>query len=306
MPLHPKMTYFLSQIPSLQEQSLETIRNRNAMVPEGTLTSVHHIENEVISRKEGDIPIRIYTPEGEGPFPVFVFFHGGGFIYGDLETHDPMCRIICDHTHHIVIAVEYRLAPEHPFPAAPNDAYFATKWISEHASKWNGDASRLTVGGDSAGGNLSAVVALMSKEKGGPEISKQVLLYPTTDMRAGEKHRYPSYEKNGEGYFLTRQTMGLFSKLYLQNPDNANSSYASPMVATDVSGLPPALIITAEYDPLRDEGEQYGSKLQEAGIKTEVIRADGLIHGFFSLFSLMGAKEDIIDLYDSIAKFLRK
>ena len=305
MPLHPKLDYFLSIFPSPQEPTLESIRSRNFVIPEETLPPVSLIENETIIRQEGDLPIRIYTPDGEGPFPVFVYFHGGGFVYGNLDTHDAICRLICDKAKQLVVSVEYRLAPEHPFPAAPNDAYFAAKYISDHASKWGGDANRLTVGGDSAGGNLAAAVSLISKENGGPIISNLVMLYPVTDMRKEGKQRYPSYDENRQGYFLTEKTIKLFSELYFQNPEDSNHVYASPIQVEDVSGFPRTLIITAEFDPLRDEGEQYAIKLQNAGVEVELYNAEGLIHGFLNLFSLMGANDDISDIYERIANFLK-
>ena len=160
-----------------------------------------------------------------------MFFHGGGFVYGDLDTHDSVCRALANASNHIVVAVDYRLAPEHPFPAAPNDCYAAAKWVYEHAEELNGDASRLSLVGDSAGGNLSTVVSLMAKEKGGLEIAKQILIYPTTDIKSGGK--YPSYEENGEGYFLTKETMGLFGRAYIQDESLRHHPYAAPMLAED-------------------------------------------------------------------------
>lgn len=305
MPLHPKLAYFLKNFPPLEEPDLETIRSRNFVLQDES-PPVAFVENSVISREEGDLPIRIYRPEGEGPFPVFAYYHGGGFVYGNLDTHDSICRIICNRTKQLVIAVDYRLAPEHPFPAAPLDAYFAANWISEHASRWNGDVSWLTVGGDSAGGNLAAAVALMSRENDGPKIASLIMLYPVTDMRKGANQRYPSYNTNGQGYFLTELTMNLFGRLYFRNRSDAEHVYASPILADDVSKFPRTFIITAEYDPLRDEGEQYAAKLQHAGVEVELFRANGLIHGFFNLFSMINANEDLLYIYEKIARFLKE
>ena len=307
MPLHPKLDYFLKNFPPLENPDIEAIRSRNIALLSQSSPPVAFVETTAIKRDEGDLPIRIYMPEGSAPFPVFVYFHGGGFVYGNLDTHDTICRIICRETSQLVIAVDYRLAPEHPFPAAPNDAYYATSWISGNAKKWNGDAKKLTVGGDSAGGNLAAAVALMSKENGGPKISNLIMLYPATDMRKGVKQQlYPSYKANGQGYFLTEQTMSLYGQLYLQNPADAEHKYASPLLVEDVSGFPRTLLITAEYDPLRDEGEQYIAKLHQAGVEVELFRASGLIHGFFNLFGMMNADDDLQYIYEKIARFLKQ
>lgn len=307
MPLHPKLDYFLKNFPPMENPDLETIRSRNVAILNQSSPPVASVETVAIPGEEGDLPIRIYTPDGAGPFPVFVYYHGGGFVYGNLDTHDTICRIICNETGQLVIAVEYRLAPEHPFPAAPYDAYYAASWISKNAKRWNGDVTKLTVGGDSAGGNLAAAVSLMAKENGGPKIANLIMLYPVTDMRKGVKQKlYPSYKVNGQGYFLTQQTMGLFGQLYFQNPADAEHKYASPMLVEDVSGFPRTLLITAEYDPLRDEGEQYVAKLHHAGVEVELFRAAGLIHGFFNLFALMNADDDLQYIYDKIARFLKE
>lgn len=305
--LHPKMKFFLENlVPEYPEDytpTLEDIRAR-ASVLTGEAEPVYRVEDRVIPGPESDIPIRIYTPEGKGPLPIVVYFHGGGFVYGDLETHDAVCRSIVNASQHIVVAVDYRLAPEHPFPAAPNDCYAAAKWVYENAAKLGGDQTRLSVAGDSAGGNLATVVCLMAKEKGGLAISKQLLIYPVTDDFEPEK--YPSYKENGTGYFLTTDTMGLFHQLYIQDKAYRKHPYAAPLYAPNLSGLPKALVITAEYDPLRDEGELYANKLQESGVAVQLVREKGLIHGFFNLFSLMNASEDIKVIYEYIGAFLRE
>ncbi|MBM7691777.1 acetyl esterase [Peribacillus deserti] len=304
--LHPKMKFFLGNlIPSYPEgyvPSLEDIRNRNSEVPKGSVEFVHNVSDRDIRGAESTIKVRIYTPEGEGPFPVVVFFHGGGFVYGDLETHDSVCRSIVKASNHMLVAVEYRLAPENPFPAAPNDCFAAAKWVYEYAEELNADRTKLAVAGDSAGGNLATVVAMMAKELSGLEIAKQVLLYPVTDRFNPDK--YPSYTENGSGYFLTTESMQLFGRLYVQNPEHAGNPFSAPINAPDLSGLPPALVITAEYDPLRDEGELYAEKLQQAGVPVVLKREEGQIHGFFNLFSIMDSKEDIKDVYERIGSFL--
>ncbi|WP_233522544.1 alpha/beta hydrolase [Peribacillus glennii] len=300
------MKFFLENLlpvyPEGYTPTLEDIRSRNQNVPKTTVEAVHQVKDRTIAGPEGEIPVRIYTPEGSGPFPVIVFFHGGGFVYGDLESHDSVCRSIVKASQHILVAVDYRLAPEHPFPAAPNDCYAAAKWVYDHAEELNGDKARMSVAGDSAGGNLATVVSMMARDQGGPSIIKQVLLYPVTDRY--EPGKYASYGENGSGYFLTTEAMGLFSKLYVQNDGLPNQHYSAPINAPDLSGLPPALVITAGLDPLRDEGELYAEKLREAGVETVVRREEDQIHGFFNLFAIMDSRDDIKDVYDSIGSFL--
>lgn len=308
MSLNPKMKFFLENIlpkPSMGNiPNLELIRARENSVFTGIVESVHQVTDRSIPGTESDISIRIYTPEGEGPFPLIVFFHGGGFVFGGLESHDPICRSIAKAAQQIVVAVDYRLAPEHRFPAAPIDCFAAVQWVHDHAEELNGDQTKISVAGDSAGGNLAAVVTLMTREKGGPKLSKQVLLYPVTD--AYEPGKYPSYEENGSGYSLTTDFMDLYCNTYIQKEEDRMNPYAAPICSSDFSELPPALIITAEYDPLRDEGELYGKKLLEAGVKVTVKREEGQIHGFFNIFSLMNAKDDIKDVYELIGSFLNK
>ncbi|PLT35104.1 alpha/beta hydrolase [Bacillus sp. V5-8f] len=306
MTIHPKMQFFLDNLlpvyPEGYTPTLEDIRARNKNVPKGSVEAIHRVEDRTIKGPESEVPIRIYTPEGSGPFPMIVFFHGGGFVYGDLESHDSVCRSIVKASQHILVAVDYRLAPEHPFPAAPNDCYAATKWVYDHADELNGDKERLSVAGDSAGGNLATVVSIMSRDLGGPPIYKQVLLYPATDRY--QPGNYASYEENGSGYFLTTEAMALFSKLYVQNNELPNQHYSSPINAPDLSGLPPAYVITAGLDPLRDEGELYAEKLREAGVDAVVRREEDQIHGFFNIFAIMDSKDDIKEVYESIGSFL--
>jgi acetyl esterase len=213
------------------------------------------------------------VPQGEKPLPVVVYFHGGGWVIGSIETHDAPCRELANRSGAIVVSVEYRMAPEHPFPAAPEDCYAATAWVADHAAEFGGDPARLAVAGDSAGGNLAAVVALMTRERNGPPLRFQLLIYPAVDARMG----YASIDENSTGYFLTKADMHWFYGHYGADPSDWR---ASPLLAPDHSGLPPALVLTAEYDPLRDEGEAYARKLQEAGVPVTLRRYDGQIHGF--------------------------
>jgi len=286
MPLDPQTQAYLDQMASLNMPPLsafapdvirEGIAAQYANAPAGE--PVANVENRTIPGPAGEIPVRIYTPEGSGPFPLLVFFHGGGWVICTLDTHDGQCRSLANGAGCIVVSVDYRLAPEHKFPAAPEDCYAATLWVAEHATELNGDASRLAIGGDSAGGNLTAVVAQMARDHNGPHLVFQLMIYPATDFTA----QTPSKTANAEGYFLTLDDMNWFENHYLRNKADRLNPLASPLLAKNLSNLPPALILTAEYDPLRDEGELYGQRLQEAGVPVVVRRYDGLIHGFFGM-----------------------
>lgn len=292
MPLDPQIQFLLEQMaaaeaPPLSAASVEDARNQILLMVSlwnSELEPIQHVENRGIPGPAGNIPVRIYTPEGTGPFPVLVYFHGGGWVIGNLETHDNGCRQIANAAGCIVVSVDYRLAPEHKFPAAADDCYAATQWVAENASALNGDPARIAVGGDSAGGNLAAVVSLMARDKGGPPLMYQVLIYPVTGYHTPGT---PSYQENAEGYFLTRDDMIWFWNHYLNSEDESKHPYASPLQAASLQGLPPALVLTAEYDPLRDEGELYAARLQEAGVPVIQRRYNGLIHGFFGMSAIV-------------------
>jgi acetyl esterase len=235
------------------------------------------VVNRDMQGPAGSIGLRIYTPLGEGPFPLMVFFHGSGFVVCDLDTHDGMCRNLCAGTGCVVVSVDYRLAPEAKFPAAPDDCLAATRWAVANAAALGADPARVLVAGDSAGGNLAAVTALRLRDEGGPRLLGQVLLYPVTDYYDPGT---PSMVENAEGYGLTRQGMIWFWDHYLADPSDAANPHASPLRATDLRGLPPALVVTAQYDPLRDEAEYYAERLRQAGVPTQMKRWDGMNHGF--------------------------
>ena len=237
------------------------------------------MEDRAIPGPGPEIPVRIYTPDGRGPFPLLVWFHGGGWVIGDLETADGTARRLAAQAGCVVVSVDYRLAPEARFPAAPEDCYAAAQWVAGNAGSINADPGRIAVGGDSSGGNLAAVVSLMARDRGGPPLVFQLLVYPVTsrDLDTG------SYRQNGDGYVLGRDAMKWYWDLYLADDADASNPYAAPLLAKDLSGLPPALVITAEFDPLRDEGEAYAQRLQAAGVTATGSRYGGMMHGFFGM-----------------------
>jgi acetyl esterase len=244
------------------------------------LAPVRSVEDVSLPGPAGDLPARVYRPETGGVHPTIVFFHGGGFVIGDLDTHDDHCRQLAADVGAVVLSVDYRLAPEHPFPAAFEDCLAATRWAAEHVGELGGDASRLVVAGDSAGGNLAAAVALAAKESG-PALAAQLLIYPACDFRDGDHH--PSRVENGEGLFLTEADMRWFGDAYVPDVEHREDPRASVLLSPDLSGVAPAVVLTAEYDPLRDEGEAYADALRQAGVEVDLRRYDGLIHGFFGL-----------------------
>jgi acetyl esterase len=236
---------------------------------------------------DGPVPARIYRPAGDGSHPTLLFIHGGGFVVGDLDAYDPQCRMLCSRAGVVVAAIDYRLAPEHPFPAGVEDALAALEWVVEKVA----EDDRIAIGGDSAGGNLSAVTAQAWRGRS-PELKAQLLLYPTTDM-ANER---PSVHENGEGLLLTRDDMEWFHGHYLGGDDElASDPRVSPALASDLSGLPPAIVATAEYDPLRDDGDAYAEALSAAGVRVLHRRFDGLVHGFFALGPLSAAAQSAIE-----------
>jgi acetyl esterase len=230
----------------------------------------------------GDIALRLYRPLGSTAgqrLPVLVYYHGGGWVIGDLESHDTLCRELANGSGCAVVAVDYRMGPEHRFPAAVDDALAATRWVRANAASLQLDASRLAIGGDSAGGNLAAVVAIAARDAGDPPIAFQLLIYPATDMRRGA----PSHQGNGQGYLLTSDTITYFHDHYIDDPRHDLDWRASPLLQPDLSRLPPAFILTAGYDPLRDEGLQYAQALTEAGSKAALVCFERQIHGFITM-----------------------
>ena len=249
-------------------------------------------EDRFIDGPRGDIRIRIYRPALRSGLPVLVFFHGSGFVICSIETHDAMCRQLCRRANVIVVSVDYALAPEQKFPAAPDDCLAATRWVALHAHEFGGDAWRLAVGGDSAGGNLAAVTAIRARDEGGPNISAQLLLYPVTDHYTGE---WPSYVERGTGCGLTAAAMSWFWDLYLDDPSEAADPHASPMRANNLAGLPKSYIVVGGYDLLRDEGEEYARLLAKAGGIVELVRYDDMNHGFLAWVGVMDRASEAMD-----------
>ena len=230
----------------------------------------------------GEITVRVYTPEAKPPLPCHLYIHGGGFWLGTLDQMDPNCRGIANDAECVVVSVDYRLAPEAKFPAPAEDCYAALCWVVDNAFELGIDPSRISVGGGSAGGNLSAVVALMARDRGGPPLVFQVLEIPVTDLTMSQ----PSIETN-DGYLLTRVGMEQYRDYYLADPADATNPYASPLLAPDLSGLPPALVMTAEFDPLRDEGEAYAARLADAGVEVDAMCWEGQFHGSQTMAKLI-------------------
>ena len=298
MPLDPDVETLLDQIASLGGAGMHTLPPAEARAMYEAFRTAGGGDQTVATRDttivgpHGDIPLRIYTPAtGEAPWPVVVHYHGGGWVIGSIETHDAACRDLAAAAEVVIVSVDYRLSPEHPFPEPLDEAYAALEWAAAKAADLGVDASRLAVAGDSAGGNLAAAVCLVARDRGGPPIAFQLLVYPATDLTMSQ----PSVVENGEGYLLSDDDMRYFTGHYLGDAD-PRDPLASPLHAEDLTGLPPALVLTAEFDPLRDEGEAYAERLREAGVPVELRRYDGLIHGFFSLRQLVPAAQPSLDL----------
>ncbi len=263
--------------------TLEQVRKFQLAPPPEVPTEVGEVFDRTIRGSQASIPVRIYRP-GTGKSGVILYFHGGGWVMGGLDSHDETCRVLCAGTGQAVVSVDYRLAPETRYPGAAVDCFDAAAWVSANGDSLGVDAERLAVAGDSAGGNLAAVVAQIARDRGGPAIAFQLLIYPVTDANFDTG----SYLANAEGYLLTRASMQWFWDHYVPETSRREQPYASPLRG-NLAGLPPALIQTAEFDPLRDEGEAYAAALQAAGCAVRKTRYDGLIHGYFSMQEAIAA-----------------
>ncbi|MFQ5665439.1 MAG: alpha/beta hydrolase [Candidatus Binatia bacterium] len=290
MSLHPQVHRLLEQFTAMGAPPLNTLSPPDARRAAAALASLHgagepvaKVEDGTITGPAGQLPVRIYTPAGNGPFPALLYFHGGGWVIGDLDTMDGPCRVLTNAAGCVVVSVGYRLAPEHKFPAAMEDAVAATQWVTAHAGSLNADPARVAVGGDSAGANLAAAVALATRDRGELPLAYQLLVYPVTDAACDTA----SYRENADGYLLTKDMMLWFWHHYLRSDADRCDPRASPLRARSLRGLPPALVITAEFDPLRDEGEAYAARLRDAGVFVQHTRYDGMIHGFFGMASVL-------------------
>lgn len=289
MPLHPEAQSIIDRM-SVADQGPVVAFDAQAMregfrsawrMPE-RLQPVGAVADTVIPGPAGDLPVRVYSPEGDGPFPALVWFHGGGWTIGSLDENEVACRAVCAGAEAVVVSVDYRLAPENPYPAAADDCYAAVRWVHEHGERLAADPARLAVGGESAGGNLAAVVALKARDLGGPPIRLQVLVSPVVG-HPGDG--YASYDAYADGYFLSKASMEWFFTTYPRDVKDLDDPYLLPLRAADLSRLPRALVLGAECDVLRDEGEEYARRLADAGVDVELVRYDGLIHGFFGLLA---------------------
>jgi acetyl esterase/lipase len=259
--------------------------------------AVAQVDDRTIPGPAGapDIPVRVYRPEGDGAKPAIVYYHGGGWVIGGLNTHDGACRAFADALDAVVVSVDYRMAPEDPFPAPVDDSFAALRWVSDHTTQLGIDPTRIAVAGDSAGGNLAAVVAHLARDAGGPAICFQLLIYPVTDYEFDSA----SMNDNATGYFLTRDAMKWFYSHYLNDPSEGADPRVSPLRAPDLSGLAPAFVLTAEFDPLRDQGIAYANAMTEAGTSVQSRTYDGMFHGFLSMVEWIDAGKLAFD--DAVA-----
>ncbi len=301
MPLDPRLKTFMEQTgllvesgsaPRRPEVLLAELREsvkQTAVVPDSTREPIAQIENLMIPGPAGNLPVRLYTPKGIGPFPVLMFFQKS-WCAGNLDTHEMMCRSLCCGAACLVMTVDYRLAPEYPFPAALEDCYSATSWVVENATKLQGDPLRIAVGGESGGANFAAAIALMSRDRGGPMLTFQLLINPAADFRVTTDSW-----KDYDGYMMNMGEFIIVRDFYARIEEDRLNPYAAPSLASNLQALPPALIITAECDPLRDGGELYGQRLLEAGVPTTVTRYGGMVHSFMHLGALIPQANQALD-----------
>lgn len=289
MPVHPQAQAILDMMAQMMPQPMHTLSPEEAramaLPPPENPEPVHEVTDRTIPGPGGEIPVRVYRPSADSGLPALVWYHGGGWVIGNLDGSDATCRSLANQAGCVVVSVDYRLAPEHRFPAAADDAYAAAQWVAEHGAEIGADGRRIAVGGDSAGGNLAAAVALMARDRGGPNIVQQSLIYPVTDHAYGTR----SYSDNGDGYLLTKDMMVWFWDHYLGPDGDGANPHASPARASSLANLPPALVITAEFDPLRDEGEAFAKALEAAGVPVSAKRYDGMIHGFYGMAGMVDA-----------------
>ncbi|MBI3993505.1 MAG: alpha/beta hydrolase [Candidatus Lambdaproteobacteria bacterium] len=305
MPVNPQIQEILDFIAARNAPPLHTLEPPQARIAmakaralvRGDEVTLARVENRGIPGPAGRIPLRLYADSSGTPLPMLLYLHGGGFVIGDLESHDDVCRHLARAAGCLVIAADYRLAPEHPFPAGLDDSFAAAQWVVAHALELGGDPTRLAVGGDSAGANLATVVTLLARDRGGPAIRTQLLVYPVTahDLSARSMH------DNAQGYFLTVDMIRYFMGHYLRAPGELEDPRVSPLKAANLAGLPPAYVLTAAYDPLCDEGRAYALRLRAAGVPVAHRHYDDAVHGFFTFTKTALARQAI----DEAAAHLR-
>jgi acetyl esterase len=300
MPLDPQARAVLDQMAAMGVRPIHQVgveRSREMMIQRAKIMNanplpVARVEERKMAGPGGQpLTIRFYWPDAPGPLPILVYYHGGGWVQGNLDTHDGQARNLANGAGCLVASVDYRLAPEWKFPDAVEDCYAALGWVADHAGELGGDPSRIAVGGDSAGGNQAAVVSILARDRSGPKLAFQLLVYPVTDY----SFETVSYRENAEGYGLETKAMQFYWDRYLPRPEDGANPLASPMRADDLSGLPPALVLTAEFDPLLDEGEAYAEKLRAAGVPVTLNRYDGMIHGFFGMSRVVDKARQAVD-----------
>jgi acetyl esterase len=304
MPLDPQVKPILDLLDqigfSFADQGVDTVRQvTGAMNRSPIEVPLAKVEDRTVPTATGGVPVRVYTPDAAagGDAGALIWIHGGGWVIGSVDESDPITRLLADRSGAVVISVEYRLAPEHPFPAGYDDCVAALDWVVASAAELGVDPSRIAIGGDSAGGNLAALVAIHARDTGIP-LRQQLLVYPATDLTA----THPSVDENGVGYLLTKEAMIWFMGHYLGADDDPKDPKVSPLFVDDLSGVAPAVIFTAEFDPLRDEGEAYAERLRDAGVTVEQQRWDGQIHAFFGF---QGTLDDADRAMDRATSSLR-
>jgi len=300
MPVDPQIKVVLDMLatmeaPPFSEQTPAQVRESYAAMSAAELgqPEVGSVVDRSIPGPAGDVAVRVYRPAGDGPFGGLVFYHGGGWVIGDLDTHDPLCRQLCLQAGVVVVSVDYRLAPEHTYPAGTDDSWAALQWVASNAAELEVDPDRLAIGGDSAGGNISALMAIRARDEGGPALRLQLLIYPATDLTM----EHPSIKENGVGYFLTEESMVWFTGHYIgadREHGDPTDAQLSPLRAESLAEVAPARVITAEFDPLRDEGDAYAARLADEGVEVEHDQNPGMIHGFFQMGALSPAASDAI------------
>jgi acetyl esterase len=305
MRLHPQVQAMRDrmeeqQAPRLYTMPIEEARaadRRSSVVTAGQTEEVAEVTDLTVPGPAGELAARLYRPGRSGEqaatgaaLPALVYFYGGGWSLGSLDTSDAICRILANAAGCVMISMSYRLAPENKFPAAVHDCYAGTAWVAQHAAELGIDPARLAVGGDSSGGNLAAAVALLARDRGGPALVHQLLVYPNTDYQADT----PSMRTVVDEYFFNPRAVHWYWGMYLAAPQDGTDPLASPLRAADLTGLPPATVITAEYDPLRDEGELYASRLEQAGVPAPLIRYDGMMHGFFTMVGVLDTAREAV------------